>query len=210
VVLFALGCGSNPEEAKKDFERNARAGEAALEKRLLEIGEDKSLSDADAVKKYLDTLPSVQKNLPAGVAPGWAAATKNGEWQIVLHAMLQKQDEDSSPEQRMQSERAFIRSQMIGCKRVLEHLKTRKVGSVTLQIYTKLSGEENHTELFRSVMTPADFPKCEKVTELADPVSTAIVATAAEGTVYDPRGSKIGECWKVELNLYPKLEYKKK
>ncbi len=79
LALFALGCGTKPEEAKKDFERNARSGEAALEKRLKDIGEDKALSDGDAVKKYLDTLPSVQTNLPAGVAPGWAAATKNGE-----------------------------------------------------------------------------------------------------------------------------------
>ncbi len=124
--------------------------------------------------------------------------------------MLQKQNEDTAPDERMQSERAFIRSQLIGCKRILDHLKSRKIGSVTLQIYTKLSGEEKHTELFRSVMTAADLPKCENVTELADPVATSMIGSAAEGTVYDPRGPKIGECWKVELNQYPNLEYKKK
>jgi hypothetical protein len=210
LALFAFGCGTNPEQAKSDFERNVKAGEAALEKRLKDIGDDKALSDGDAVKKYLDTLPSVQTNLPAGVAPGWAANTKGGVWHITLHSMLQKQAEDTTAEGRMQSERAFIRSQMIGCKRILDHLKERKVGSVTLQIYTKLTGEENHTELFRAVMTPADVPNVEKVTELSDPVTVSMVGSAAAGTVYDPRGPKINECWKVELNRYPSLEYQKK
>jgi len=187
-----------------------RAGESALEGRLKEIGDDKALSDGDAVKKYLDTLPSVQSNLPTGVAPGWAANTKNGEWHVTLHSMLQSQAADSSPDQRAQSERANIRSQMIGCKRILDHLKGRKVGSVTLQIYTKLTGGEKHTELFRAVMTSADLPSFGKVPELSDPVATSAIGTAAEGTVYDPRGPKIGECWKVELNRYPSLEYNKK
>lgn len=212
-TLFALGCGVSPkeaQEAKENFERNSRNMEAAVEKKLSDIGEDKALTDGDAVKKYLDTLPSVQSNLPVGVAPGWAANTKNGEWHITLHSMLQKQAADTTPDQRMQSERAFIRSQMIGCKRILTHLKGRKVGSVTLQIYTKPEGEEKHTELFRAVMTPADLSKVEAVTELSDPVVVSAVGTAAAGTVYDPRGPKIGECWKVELNRYPDLEYKKK
>jgi hypothetical protein len=209
-LLAALGCGTNPQQAKEDFERNAKAGEAALEKRLKEIAGDPAASDADAVKKYLDALPSVQTNLPAGVAPGWAANSKSGVWHVTLHAMLQSQAEGSTPDQRMQSERAFIRGQMIGCKRILEHLKGRKVEGVSLQVYTKLSGEEKPTELFRAVMTTADLPKFEKLPELADPAVTSAVGTAAEGAVYDPRGPKIGDCWTVELNRYPELEYKKK
>lgn len=210
-ALVALGCGGGGNaDAAKEGAENVRRGEAALEKRLKEIGEDKSLSDAESVKKYLDTLPSVQSNLPKGVAPGWAANTKNGEWHIVLHSMLQSQDANSTPDARMESERAFVRSQMIGCKRILEHLKDRKVQSVTLQIYTKLTGAEQYTELFRAVMTTNDLAKLEKVAEISDPVANSSMATAAAGAVYDPRGPRIAECWKVELNLYPELEYKKK
>lgn len=210
LLLAALGCGTNPQQAKEEHERNVKAGEAALDKRLKGIADDAGSSDADAVKKYLDTLPSIQTNLPAGVAPGWAANTKNGVWHITLHAMLQSQAENSTPEQRTQSERAFIRGQMIGCRRILDHLKGRKVEGVTLQVYTKLTGDDKHTELFRAVMTTADLPKFDKLPELSDPVTTSAVGTAAEGTVYDPRGPKIGDCWKVELNRYPELEYKKK
>ncbi len=103
-----------------------------------------------------------------------------------------------------------MRYHLFGCKMALEHLKGRKLQSVTVSIYTKLIGDDKHTELFRAVMTQADLTKVAASADMAGATSTFNDHTALAGTVYDPRGPKIGECWKVELNLYPDLEYKKK
>ncbi len=208
-LLLALGCGDSAAQRQAAAENYRRAQELE-ERRLKEISDDASLSEADAIKKYLDHFPTVPKNLSADVAPGWAANQINNQWHLVIHAVLQAQSADSSADERMRKERDTIRWHMAGCKRMLDHLNGRKVQSVTVSIYTKLTGQDKHTELFRAVMTRADLPKVEKIPELANFESANNPDTAAEGAVYDPRGPKIGDCWTVELNRYPDLEYKKR
>ena len=210
LALFAVvGCGPNQEQRRQEGEEQVRRNAEANEKRLKGIADDMSLSDADAVRKYLDADPDVFTNLPAAIAPGWAANSTNGVWHVTLHAVLQSQSADKTPDAMTESERSFVRSRLLECRRTLEHLKGRKVGGVTLKIFTKPTGDEKYTELFRAVMTPTDLPKFEKWPELNDPVALAYNPVEAN-TVYDPRGPKIGDCWTVELNRYPDLEYKKR
>jgi hypothetical protein len=208
-LLLALGCGDSAAQRQAAAENYRRAQELE-ERRLKEIADDASLSEADAIRKYLDQFPTVPKNLPADVAPGWAANQRNNQWHLVIHAVLQAQYANSSADERMRKERNTVRWHMAGCKRMLDHLGGRKVQSVTVVIYTQLTGQDKHTELFRAVMTRADLPKVEQAAELPAFESANNPATAAEGTVYDPRGPKIGDCWTVELNRYPDLEYKKR
>ena len=208
-LFAAIGCGGTTDEWKEVTE-NARRSQEAEENALRGIADDSGLSEADAIKKYLDKSPTVSKNLPPDVAPGWAANQVNNQWHLVIHAMLQSQGVDSSPEERLRKERDTIRWHMAGSRRMLDHLKGRKVQSVTVRIYTKLTGQETHTELFRAVMTQADLAKSEKIADVVDYHSSNDPQSAAEGTVYDPRGPRISECWTVELNRYPDLEYKKR
>lgn len=209
VLLAALGCGDTAAE-RQEAADNYRRNQELEERRLKGIADDASLTDAEAIRKYLDNFPTVPKNLPADIAPGWAANQVNGQWQLVIHAVLQAQYADSSPEERMRKERNTIRWHMAGCKRMLDHLGGRKVQGVTVSIYTRLTGQDRHTELFRAVMTRSDLPKVEKAAELPSFESANDPDTAAEGTVYDPRGPRIRDCWTVELNRYPDLEYKKR
>jgi hypothetical protein len=209
ALFAALGCGGSTDQWKEVAE-NARRNQEAEDKALRGIADDSGLPEADAIKKYLDSSPTVPKNLPPDVAPGWAANQINNQWHLVVHAMLQSQSADSSPDERMRKERNTVRWHMAGSRRMLDHLKGRKVQSVTVSIYTKLTGQEKHTELFRAVMTQADVAKSEKNPDGVDFHSSNNPQSAEEGTVYDPRGPKIGDCWTVELNRYPDLEYKKR
>ncbi|MFO0935113.1 MAG: hypothetical protein U0798_01180 [Gemmataceae bacterium] len=208
-LFTATGCGSKADQAN-DVAENVRRIQQAEEKLLKGIADNAELSDADAIKKYLDSTPTVPKNLAADVAPGWAANQIKNQWHLIIHAMHQSQDEDSTPDERMKKERNTIRWHMASCKRMLEHLKGRKVESVTISLYTKVNGQDKHTELFRAVLTQADLSKFDKFPDGVEYTTSNNLQTANEGTVYDPRGSKIGTCWTVELNRYPDLSYKKK
>ena len=198
LTLFALGCGGGQDQWKEAAENVKRANEFT-DKKMRGIADDKSLSDDAAYKKYLDSTPEVLTNLPKGVAPWWRVQPFDGGHEIFIHDVVQTQYADDSAETRMRSEREFIRHRMLICKRMLEHLKERKLRQVTLSIFVKLASKETYQEMFRAVMTQADVAKLANAPAGAD-----------VGGMFDPRGPNIGSACKVELNLYPELEYKKR
>lgn len=197
LVLGVLGCNNAPSRTFNSEELNKLGGN-----RLQAIADDKALSDADCFKKYFDTHPGKPNIvLPPSIAP-WAEAKPlpGGDgYHVVIHDVENPFMKAESAEAAMSAERLKIKAYAEFCRSVLEHLQARKVKSVAVSLYKALKNEKEYQEVFRVQATPADLPKLAKATDAPE-----------AGSVFDPRGPRIGELWKVELNLYPEIKYQKK
>lgn len=196
LAWSVVGCG--PETPSKQL--TSEELDRLADDRLKAIADDASLSDADCFKKYFDThsrKPSVI--LPDSIGPWWRVNAVGDGFTIHLKDEPNPFQVGKTADDRIQSERLAIKAKVELTRQVLRHFQGRKVRSVTVSLYTQLTGDKQLTELFRAIATQADLPKLEKATGNPD----------AE-TVFDPRSAKIVDVWTVELNRYPDLEYKKR
>jgi hypothetical protein len=197
LLLAIVGCGSSV--PTKQF--SAEEIKAMGANRLKGIAEDKSLSDADSFKKYFDTNPSKPAViLPASVGP-WTEVKPAPDGGLTLTVRdidhpITRGDSVEDAESRV---RTAIKARAEFVKTVLQHFQGRNLKAVTLALFTPITGKDEYVEALRVVVTQADVSKLEKAT-----------GPAAVGSEFDPRGPRIGELWKVELNRYPDIQYKKK
>lgn len=196
VIIGCIGCG--PDVPSKQF-TTEELGKMA-DDRLKAIATNTSLSDAECFKKYFDSHPAKPiANLPESLGVWWSIKSESDGYTIHIKDVPNPFQQGESVEARINSERIAIKAKVELCRQVLRHFEARKIRSVTVSLYAQLTGDAQHTELFRVTATQADLPKLEKAG--GDPDA---------GTVFDPRGSKIAELWTVEINRYVDVEYRKK
>lgn len=197
LAAFLAGCGNRPEGkqlSSEELDKLARD-------RMSGIANDKSLSDADAFKKYFDTHGSKPMVvLPKDVEPWWAVKPSgDGHW-LTIRDLDHTLSLGSSVDDANARIRNRIKSQAKMAAETLTDFQPRKLKGVTVQLFTSITGQKDHTEMLRIVYTPTDVAKLDPL--LKGPADT--------GTAFDPRDAKINTLGKVELNRYPELVFEKK
>ncbi len=204
--LLVIGCAPNPEEVRKEQERNKAAiakAEANKPARMKAVADDTSISDEQAIEKYVGMYamqPAVFVSgtkkfvevLPIGGGiPGHMLEVKVYDLTFFAKA-------GSDADKLYQAERDSIKQAADFCEATLRDLKGRGMKGVSYHIYSRVEGQPD-TEIFRVTATGNNLPAMEKAK-----------GPAEAGSVYDPRGTKINDLWKVEKNTYSMYDYKKK
>jgi hypothetical protein len=190
---LALGCGSNSNEHSGTPEQQAQV----VENNLAEIAEDKTLTDQQAIEKYIKNFPpSWRFTSPLAAGPALSVKPVAGGFQLVSRDFKESPLEKSTPDEKLRQERDLIKSKLDAAARMLRHLKGRNVSSVSVTLFTKITGQDGEVPIFQAALTPAHLVKLNDATVAAD-----------AGSYYDPRGTKINEVWTVELNRFPDIEY---
>ena len=198
TLVGLCGCGKSVDGPPPSPE----AIEKMRHDRIKAYVDDKSLSDEQVFKKYLDenrVKPMIQPK-EVGV---WAEVTPIGGG--IPGSMLTVKRLDSTELQNtakndpLKLEREGIKAAAEFCEETLNDLQARNVKAISYQLYGKIAGTDNYSEVFRVTVTAGHLPKL-----------AAAHGPADAGTAYDPRGPKINDIWKVEKNDYPKFTYNKK
>jgi hypothetical protein len=200
VLLLALGCGKDQGVQLTSEQLDQLAAD-----RMKKIADDKSLSDDAAIRKYVETMPYAPTIKPNNEKT-WATVKPVGGgvagYMLEIHVLDEGYYKRSSKDHDMlASERNSLKSAAQRCERLLRDLQSRQLKGISYQLFTPLTGEnDQHTEVFRATVLFTDLPKLE----------AAIKGPADPDTVFDPRGKKLAELWRVEKNDYPQIVYEKK
>ena len=192
-----LGCGGGPVEKKFTSEELDQLARNNRKK----IADDKTLTDDAAIKKYCEMHPHkptilVGKNQPwleiKPLSPGKSEYIVS----IVKYdfSFMGRTNKDADM---LKLERDSIKAAAEFCEEIMTALQSRGLKGISYHYYASVSNESPEFEVFRATIT--DASKFAAARGKADP-----------GTVFDPRSPKINEIWKVEKNIYPQIEYKKK
>jgi hypothetical protein len=205
LILFTMftavvGCGSStPSGPVYKFDEKKIVSEA-----LKKIADDKSVSDDETFNRYLKRYPYKPMIWPKN-APPWTHTepAKGGGYTLLVRAYRQLYaPQDKSKHDPLLEERQFVKRIAEFNAQFLGDLQDRGLKSITYIAYgsVKESAEaaSGYEDLFKVVVTPANLAKLRE--HLGDEPTA--------GSVFDPRHPKIDTLWKVETNIFPKLEYK--
>lgn len=195
-----LGCGSNPSTPPPSDEQLG----AIRAKNMKAVADDRSLSDREAVKKYLGFFGTLkpaafvagsQEHVSIKDLTGVPSGTK---LEVKVYDLTFFAKNTSTAENLYQYERDSIKQAVDFAVFALGGLKERNLKGISYQIFSKVEGQPD-TEIFRATITQEHTTKLE----------AAAKETPDAGSSLDPRSAKINDIWKVEKNTYNQYTYKK-
>jgi len=201
IAGFFAGCSKAPDGPPPSPEKLEEMRRA----RMKGIAEDKSLSDADAFKKYLESSPANPRGIPKSMGGVWAEVLPIGGG--VPGSMITIRVPDATDyltskttKDPLLMEREGIQRDARACEEMLSDLQVRNIKGISFQLYGRVEGTDGYAEVFRATVLLKHLPKLQENKSTPPDV----------GTVFDPRGPKINDIWIIEKNEYPKITYNKK
>jgi hypothetical protein len=200
LAIGLCGCSKAPQGPPPSPEKLEEMRRA----RMKGIAEDKSLSDADAFKKYLESSPANPLGIPNAIGDVWAEVLPIGGGVPGSMITIRKPDAtdyltSKTTKDPLLMEREGIQRAALACEEMLSDLQVRNIKGISYQLYGRVEGA-GYAEVFRATVLLKHLPKLQEAKTTPPDV----------GTVFDPRGPKINEIWIVEKNDYPKFSYNKK